>query len=724
MSGKRRIIIRIKGEDPIKREKKTRKNTILDFKRVDYLTKKLLFILQLDKDTTTIIADYCGYDFPLSNLEGEKVNYTIAKDVDMEESNFTNVTFNYLMLTRALLNRSNLKECSINNISFYSVSLYNTGLYDVKGENNLFSKCNLSSSTIKDTSLVGSTFNNIEIEEIEILNTDFSNSTFVENRIEKCEFTNLIMNKTKLVKCILKKTTIIGGNFSKLKIDDCEIENLTISDINLSKVSISDFESGIMKWDNVNMSGSEIKNLSTDGSVFENVDLSDSVIKSFKFDSSILNKIKIGNTTFDRCYFEITELTSLVGENVKFTFCFMDVRIKFRRNNITKSIFTSCSFKDVKLKDNKLNNNIFIEGTKFQKCSLNGDDLSDCKIEETNFSRVELNGCEVENTTFNCCQFEKVEFNNINLIGSFFMKCSFTNITFDDCRMKDVTFQECTFEKLTMKKIESIPKMKSCIFKDKNPIEELKEGSSSEKYKPVESKTEEIDLDSIPDDISIYEVAKNYPPPGWKEHFKEKDSELKRVSTLIEKNKRDTGDEITPPNNCIFRAFHLTPLKAVRVVIIGQDPYPAPGVATGLAFSTHPCGGVPASLKNIYKEIANSCKGFTIPDNGCLDHWARQGVFLINTCLTCPVGKAGGHSKFNIWIPFISSVLKLIGETNKDCFYMLWGKPAQECKQYIKGKEDRILCTSHPSPLSASRGFNGCGHFALINKKLVPPIKW
>jgi uracil-DNA glycosylase len=126
----------------------------------------------------------------------------------------------------------------------------------------------------------------------------------------------------------------------------------------------------------------------------------------------------------------------------------------------------------------------------------------------------------------------------------------------------------------------------------------------------------------------------------------------------------------------------------------------------------------------MYKEIAASCKGYKIPDDGCLDHWAKQGVFLINTCLTCPVGNAGGHSKFNIWIPFISSVLKLIGETNKECFYMLWGKTAQECKSYISGKADRILCTSHPSPLSASRGFMGCGHFAAVNKKLIPPIKW
>lgn len=723
MSEKKRIIIRIKGEDPIKRDKKARKNSILDFKRDNYLTKKLLFFLQLDKNTTTIIADYCGYDFPLSNIEGEKISYTIAKDVDMEESNFTNVTFNYLMLIRALLNKSNLKECSINNVSFYSVSLYKAGLYDVKGGDNLFSKCNLSASTIKNSSLPESTFNIVKLEETKILNTDLSGSTFTEIGIELCEFTKLILDETNFIRTKLKNTTINEINGKKIKIDNCRTKWLTIKKAYLFKASITNSKWTDAKWKDINMSSSEIENLYIGESIFKNVDLLGSKIKSLKFNNSFLKRIKINNATFDRCYFEKTEITSLEGENIKFTECSINTKVKFKTNNLTKSIFSDCFFKDVTLENNKLNNNIFDKRTTFQKCSLKDDDLSDCKLEKTEFSHVELIDCEVKNTIFSCCYFENVVFNSVNFSGSFFMKCSFLEITFNDCNMKDVTFQECTFEKLTIKKIESIPTMKNCTFKDKNPIEELKE-SSSEKNKPVESKIEEIDLDSIPDDISIYEVAKNYPPSGWKEHFKEKDSELKRVSTLIEKNKKDTGDEITPPNNCIFRAFHLTPLKSVRVVIIGQDPYPAPGVATGLAFSTHPCGGVPASLKNIYKEIANSCKGFVIPNNGCLDHWARQGVFLINTCLTCPVGKAGGHSKFNIWIPFISSVLKLIGEANKDCFYMLWGKPAQECKQYIKGKEDRILCTSHPSPLSASRGFNGCGHFALINKKLVPPIKW
>jgi uracil-DNA glycosylase len=226
-------------------------------------------------------------------------------------------------------------------------------------------------------------------------------------------------------------------------------------------------------------------------------------------------------------------------------------------------------------------------------------------------------------------------------------------------------------------------------------------------------------LPDIPRDVDIYSVAMSYTPPGWVSVFNDRKKEIKHISDQLSSK----GELITPENCMIFNAFHLTPLIEVRVVIIGQDPYPAQGVANGLAFSTN-SGGVPASLRNIYKEISNCYPEYVIPDNGDLENWARQGVFLINTCLTCPVGNSAGHSKYNIWISFISYVLGSIGLTNRDCFYLLWGKHAQSCKQYIKGLPDRILTAAHPSPLSAKKGFFGCEHFKIVNKKLRPQIVW
>ena len=242
---------------------------------------------------------------------------------------------------------------------------------------------------------------------------------------------------------------------------------------------------------------------------------------------------------------------------------------------------------------------------------------------------------------------------------------------------------------------------------------------------PVEANTpaaEPVEVPDIPDHLLIHEVAEQYPPGGWEEEFQAKKAEILISSKLIIANSK--GVAYAPANRDIFRAFHLTPKHAVRVVIIGQDPYPGEGVAMGLAFSTRPGEKIPASLKNIFLELMDCIPGYQMPTDGNLEHWARQGVFLINSCLTCPIGNANGHSKYNIWIPFISYILKAINNHNKDCYYLLWGKTAQDCEKYIKAKPDRILKAPHPSPLSAHRGFFGCQHFKIVNSTLVPPINW
>ena len=223
----------------------------------------------------------------------------------------------------------------------------------------------------------------------------------------------------------------------------------------------------------------------------------------------------------------------------------------------------------------------------------------------------------------------------------------------------------------------------------------------------------------ILDGVDIYTMAKDYTPVGWSEVFIEKLPEIKYVSNLL----KTRNEEITPDISDIFNAFYLTPLAEVRVVILGMDPYPTPGVATGLAFSCNT--GVPPSLRNIYKEIANCYpENYVIPSTGNLEHWASQGVFLLNACLTCKVGQSNSHAKFSIWTPFVSHVLKAIGSLNKNCFYLLWGKQAQTYKQYIRAANGRILEAAHPSPLSANRGFFGCSHFKLVNDELKPPIVW
>jgi len=171
--------------------------------------------------------------------------------------------------------------------------------------------------------------------------------------------------------------------------------------------------------------------------------------------------------------------------------------------------------------------------------------------------------------------------------------------------------------------------------------------------------------------------------------------------------------------NCTFQ-FYLTRKQDVRVIIIGQDPYPTLGNANGLAFSVNDNVHVPVSLMNIYKELDNCIPNFEIPNSGNLERWARQGVFLLNTCLTVPLGNASGHCKpHNIWLPFISYVLENVTKANKDIFVLLWGKYAQGIAPYIKSRKDRVLMSSHPSNMSCNKGFFGCKHFKIINDTVL-----
>lgn len=171
---------------------------------------------------------------------------------------------------------------------------------------------------------------------------------------------------------------------------------------------------------------------------------------------------------------------------------------------------------------------------------------------------------------------------------------------------------------------------------------------------------------------------------------------------------------IYPINTEIFTAFKLTSFKDIKVVILGQDPYHGPGQAHGLAFSVKEGIKIPPSLRNMYKEISLEKEGDTF-NSGCLEEWAKQGVFLLNSTLTVRAGEANSHSKIG-WTQFTDNVIKLINEKSEPVVFILWGNNAKAKKKYITNNKHLILEGVHPSPLSANRGFFGCNHFKLTNE--------
>lgn len=197
---------------------------------------------------------------------------------------------------------------------------------------------------------------------------------------------------------------------------------------------------------------------------------------------------------------------------------------------------------------------------------------------------------------------------------------------------------------------------------------------------------------------------------------------------LFEFVKREYSTHVVyPPSDDIFNALHLTPLKDVKVLILGQDPYHEPGQAHGLSFSVLPGkADTPPSLQNIYKEL-NDDLGCFVPNNGYLKKWADQGVLLLNTVLTVRAHQANSH-KGKGWENFTDAIIRAVNEQDRPIVYMLWGKPAQMKKSMLNNPKHLILEAPHPSPLSAYRGFFGCKHFsqcnAFLQKNGIAPIDW
>ena len=183
---------------------------------------------------------------------------------------------------------------------------------------------------------------------------------------------------------------------------------------------------------------------------------------------------------------------------------------------------------------------------------------------------------------------------------------------------------------------------------------------------------------------------------------------------------------IFPPADDIFNAFAFTPLKDVKVVILGQDPYHGDGQAHGLCFSVKPDVEIPPSLVNIYKELHDDC-GCYIPDNGCLTKWTNQGVLLLNTVLTVRAHQANSHRGIG-WEEFTDACIRICSEQDRPIVFILWGRPAQMKKSMLTNSRHLILEAPHPSPLSAYRGFFGSRPFSRANKFLkangIEPVDW
>jgi uracil-DNA glycosylase len=183
---------------------------------------------------------------------------------------------------------------------------------------------------------------------------------------------------------------------------------------------------------------------------------------------------------------------------------------------------------------------------------------------------------------------------------------------------------------------------------------------------------------------------------------------------------------VHPPPDSVFAALHLTPLRAVRAVILGQDPYHGRGQAHGLAFSVRPGVTLPPSLRNVFAE-RESDLGLPTPPHGCLERWARDGVLLLNTTLTVREGQAASHQGHG-WETFTDQVIRVVAAAPQHVVFILWGAAARKKAGLVDRRRHTIIQSAHPSPLSAHNGFFGSRPFSRANDALIAagqdPLTW
>lgn len=217
------------------------------------------------------------------------------------------------------------------------------------------------------------------------------------------------------------------------------------------------------------------------------------------------------------------------------------------------------------------------------------------------------------------------------------------------------------------------------------------------------------------------------PGRGWTEHLSAEFRQPYMVALAdFLAAEEEAGKVIYPARQHCFNALNSTALGEVKVVILGQDPYHGPGQAHGLCFSVRPQVAPPPSLVNIFKEL-NTDLGLPLPDHGCLQTWAGQGVLLLNTVLTVAHGQAGSHQGKG-WETFTDRVIETVNRERRGVVFLLWGGHARKKSAMIDRQRHHVLEGPHPSPLSAYRGFFGCRHFSLANQWLtaqgLDPVNW
>ena len=204
---------------------------------------------------------------------------------------------------------------------------------------------------------------------------------------------------------------------------------------------------------------------------------------------------------------------------------------------------------------------------------------------------------------------------------------------------------------------------------------------------------------------------------SWQDALKQEHAKPYFLEILAHVSRsRRQGLTVYPARQHTFNAMAMTPLDKVRGVILGQDPYHGPNQAHGLCFSVQKGVSPPPSLKNIFKELQRDCD-IAPPSHGCLSSWAEQGVLLLNTVLTVEQGRAHSHANLG-WETFTDVVIQTVSQQCDYVVFLLWGSHAQKKTQLIDAKKHAILKSTHPSPLSAHRGFMGCGHFSTTNDQL------
>ena len=214
---------------------------------------------------------------------------------------------------------------------------------------------------------------------------------------------------------------------------------------------------------------------------------------------------------------------------------------------------------------------------------------------------------------------------------------------------------------------------------------------------------------------------------SWRERVGEylRRPDMRALAAFL-RSEKAAGKRIHPDGSQIFAALEATPFDQVKVVILGQDPYHGPGQAHGLCFSVPAGVDVPPSLLNIFKELERDL-GLRRPGHGNLQAWARQGVLLLNAVLTVEGGRAGAHQGKG-WEGFTDHVIQTLSRERDGLVFMLWGSYAQAKGRVIDDRRHCVLRAPHPSPLSAHRGFIGCGHFSAANRWLqgrgLAPIDW